>query len=607
MKLWKVRMEDKGEFRCEVHLDTDSANTTARIIALGYSSLHWLILGLCIAVTPAVLLTGAFSLWSCIREGKSRQALLCHWSCVTVPQIMVSAAFILWGVTEGSAGEAATCTVISLLIIPLLYIMVPYVDLTDRHLCGQPSVIVAVEHVAHAACAGPQPEVLEESWENTESASCLERARCTDNADTSNACLKHRQRKETIGEMKYVTVSVGNIFVITAVCAGSLIEFSAKFSPTSTDKALFGGVLGGIIFVFIFFVIVRIVRFALQGNDTSMEIRGTLAKITGIIILFIMVSSISVVSVFLAKSHSARKEQLGTFLTMLMIPILMILFPVGVSVFWILHSRRTAGRLELKDILKIWAYFIYNRKLFNMLLLAIYSQLFAWMQNTFILGYSILITLAAFGICACICVKYFVWYLAKRKHSDTFLKGGHYLAQKILLGIFFLLHLILGFQYLSVIIENDRERPIKMCEYVFINILTLTSCFQDWKREKFLAKQRKFLYFSGAFGLPLLNSVALAVALKLKADTGKQPVDLRLIVLISGSVFLFSWFVIQMSAYWSDKKIQIKEEFAHFQRPKDPEPDQGSCENQEMEASSPADHNEPSAEQVLLGEKNTEV
>ncbi|XP_072564392.1 uncharacterized protein [Paramormyrops kingsleyae] len=502
MKLWKVRMEDKGEFRCEVHLDTDSANTTARIIALGYSSLHWLILGLCIAVTPVVLLTGAFSVWSCIRKGKSRQALLCHWSCVTVPQIMVSAAFILWGVTEGSAGEAATCTVISLLIIPLLYIMVPYVDST-----------------------------------------------------------------EAIGEMKYVTVSVGNIFVITAVCAGSLIEFSAKFSPTSTDKALFGGVLGGIIFVFIFFVIVRIVRFALQGNDTSMEIRGTLAKITGIIILFIMVSSISVVSVFLAKSHSARKEQLGTFLTMLMIPILMILFPVGVSVFWILHSRRTAGRLELKDILKIWAYFIYNRKLFNMLLLAIYSQLFAWMQNTFILD----------------------------------------LAQKILLGIFFLLHLILGFQYLSVIIENDRGRPIKMCEYVFINILTLTSCFQDWKREKFLAKQRKFLYFSGAFGLPLLNSVALAVALKLKADTGKQPVDLRLIVLISGSVFLFSWFVIQMSAYWSDKKIQIKQEFAHFQRPKDPEPDQGSCENQEMEASSPADHNEPSAEEVLLGEKNTEV
>nr|XP_023664600.1 butyrophilin-like protein 2 [Paramormyrops kingsleyae] len=37
MKLRKVRTEDKGEFRCEVHSDTDSNNTTARIAALGES------------------------------------------------------------------------------------------------------------------------------------------------------------------------------------------------------------------------------------------------------------------------------------------------------------------------------------------------------------------------------------------------------------------------------------------------------------------------------------------------------------------------------------------------------------------------------------------
>uniref|UniRef100_A0A3B3QV41 Ig-like domain-containing protein n=1 Tax=Paramormyrops kingsleyae TaxID=1676925 RepID=A0A3B3QV41_9TELE len=35
MKLRKVRTEDKGEFMCEVHSDTDSASTTARIAALG--------------------------------------------------------------------------------------------------------------------------------------------------------------------------------------------------------------------------------------------------------------------------------------------------------------------------------------------------------------------------------------------------------------------------------------------------------------------------------------------------------------------------------------------------------------------------------------------
>uniref|UniRef100_A0A3B3TD78 Ig-like domain-containing protein n=1 Tax=Paramormyrops kingsleyae TaxID=1676925 RepID=A0A3B3TD78_9TELE len=37
MKLRKVRTEDKAEFRCEVHSDTDSTSTTARIAALGES------------------------------------------------------------------------------------------------------------------------------------------------------------------------------------------------------------------------------------------------------------------------------------------------------------------------------------------------------------------------------------------------------------------------------------------------------------------------------------------------------------------------------------------------------------------------------------------
>nr|XP_023656506.1 CD276 antigen homolog [Paramormyrops kingsleyae] len=125
MKLRKVRTEDKGGFRCEVHSDTDSASTTARIAALGYSSLHWLILGLCIAVTPVVLLIGALSVRH-LREDNSRQALLSHCSHVTAPPIMVSTAFILWGVTEGSTEEAVTFTAISLLYILVLFYMAPY-------------------------------------------------------------------------------------------------------------------------------------------------------------------------------------------------------------------------------------------------------------------------------------------------------------------------------------------------------------------------------------------------------------------------------------------------------------------------------------------------
>ncbi|XP_048827303.1 uncharacterized protein LOC125705023 [Brienomyrus brachyistius] len=278
----------------------------------------------------------------------------------------------------------------------------------------------------------------------------------------------------------------------------------------------------------------------------------------------------------------------------------------------------------------------------NMLFLVIYSQLFAWMNNTFKLEYSIPIAVAALGICACIIIKRYLLY-REEKH----LEGFYYFAQKIILGIFFMLHLILSLLYVSVILENDKGRPVKICEFVFVYILTVTLLFRFWKREHLFAKPRKYVYLSGAFGLPLLNSVALAVVLILNADTGKQPLDLRLIVLISGSVSLFGWFFIEMSAYWLAKKEKIKELLGLVERHQDPEPDQemedcsyssssvgsntnegshdneetealshtdpngpntkeGSHDNQEMEASSPADHNEPNPEEVLLGEKNTE-
>ncbi|XP_048827212.1 uncharacterized protein LOC125704993 isoform X2 [Brienomyrus brachyistius] len=503
MKLRKVRMEDKGEFRCEVHSDTDSAIITVRIAALGYSSLHWLILWLCIAVTPVVLLTGALSVRNL--EDKSKQALLSHWSHVIVPPIMVSTAFILWGVTEGSAGEAVICAVISLMNILLLFIMAPYVDSRGK-----------------------------------------------------------------VGYTRFTILAIGSLINITAVCAGSLIEFEAKYSSTPAEKGTFSGILGEILFLLIFFIIFRILRFVLWMKEYPMKIINYITGITGIIFLIITVSSTIVVSVYLAKYYSdaAWKEQLGTILTMLMFPVLMVLFPAAFSVVWIVRSLKTTEKVELGEILVIWGYFIYNPTLFNTLILAIYSHLYAWMQNTFILGYSISVAVAAFGLSSFKCIRDFLW------HYKMFLEGFHYLAQKIFLGISFMVHLILSFLYLHLILENDKARPVKMCEFVFIYILTVTSSFRDWQRDKLFAKPRKYVYFSGVFALPLLNSVALAVALKLKADTGKQPLDLRLIVLNSGSVFLFGWIVIQMSAYWLARKEKIKTAYTLLQRPQDPEPDQ---------------------------------
>ncbi|XP_048827200.1 uncharacterized protein LOC125704989 isoform X3 [Brienomyrus brachyistius] len=538
MKLRKVRTEDKGEFRCEVHSNNESASRTARIAALGYSSLHWLIRGLCIAVTPVALLTGALSVRHLRREDKSKQALLSHCSHVTVPPIMVSAAFILWGVTEGSTEEAVTGPAISLLCILVLFYMAPY------------------------------RKFLTETWQN----------------------------------IIILTLRTAFPIIMVGVLTGSLIEFSVKYSPTPAEKAILGGIFSGIVFMFIFFLVFRIVHFVVwtkysEENEKREKILTYIAGITGIIFLVFSVSSIIAVSVYLEKfySNATWREQLGTFLTLLMFPIIVILFPIGLSVYRIINFRRMGRTVRLRAILAIMAYFMYNPRLFNMLFLAIYSQLLAWNNNTFELKYSIPIAVAAFGICACIFVKDYLLYL-----EIKCLEGFYYFAQKILLGIFFLLHLILSFLYLSVILENDKVKP------------------------------RKYVYFSGAFGPPLMNSLGLAEALKLKAETGKQPLDLRLIVLISGSVFLFGWFVIEMSAYCLAKKEKLKEEFAHLQRHQDPEPDQGSHdneeiealshtdpngpnteegshENQEVEASSPADHNEPNPEEVLLGEKNTEV
>ncbi|XP_048827350.1 uncharacterized protein LOC125705063 [Brienomyrus brachyistius] len=588
MKLRKVRTEDKGEFRCEVHSDTDSASTTARIAALGYSSLHWLILGLCIAVTPVVLLTGALSVRYLRREDKSKQALLSHCSHVTVPPIMVSAAFILWGVTEGSTEEAVTCPAISLMNILLLFLMAPY------------------------------QKSFTATWQN----------------------------------ILLNTLTAAFPIVMVCVLTGSFIEFSAKYSPTPAEKATFRGMSGGIIFIFIFFVIFRVVDFVVwtkysKDREKRDKILAIIAGITGVTFLVIMASSIIAVGGYLAKySALAWKEQLATFSTLLMLPVIMVLFPFGLGLFRIIRSRRLGRTGRLRDIFVIMGYFLYDPVLFNMLFLVIYSQLFAWVNNTFKLEYTIPITVAALAICVCIIIKDYLLY-----HEEKRLEGFYYFVQKILLGIFFMFHLIISFLYLSVILENDKGRPVKICEFVFVYILSVTTLFVFWERGHLLAKPRKYVYFSGAFGVPLVNSVSLAVVLILKADTGKQSLDLRLIVLISGSVFLFSWFVMQVSAYWLDKKEKIKEEMGLIQRRQDTELDQrshdshkteassstdpqelkaeeGSHDNEETEALSPPDHNgpnteegshdnqassirhdhnEPNPEDVLLGEKNTEA
>ncbi|XP_048825922.1 uncharacterized protein LOC125704423 isoform X4 [Brienomyrus brachyistius] len=492
MKLRKVRLEDKGEFMCEVHSDTDSNSTTARITALGYSPLHWLILGLCITVSPAVLLTGALSVRYYIKKtnqnnepvtgdgndreqraaivrkeqaGEGRQALLSHWSLVAVPSVMVSSAFLLWGVTDGSTEEAVTCTVITLLNILMLFNMDAkqlYPGLTWR--------------------------------------------------------------------ISFLIQILGSIIIITAVCTGSVVGWT-KNSATPAGKVILGIFIGEFVLMMIFLASMQLILYWFKIRT----LKKTLWAPSVFLIIFFLFA-VGVV-VFLAIFFSGRAD-IGPFLTVFIIPVILFFISLfGPGIFLICFLRSGAGFYKLFTLFRSL-----NMMLYIHIILTLYIQLITWMQGIFLLGYFIPIIVFPLVICTCFIAKIF---LESFRHF--------YLVQKILLGILFPLHLILSLLYLRLVLENDKERLVKICEFVFIYILIVTNN-DDWKRKKCLAKPRKYVYFSGAFALPLLNSAALAVALKLKAETGKHSWDLRLIVLISGSVFLFSWFVIQMSAYYLSKK-----------------------------------------------------
>nr|XP_023664611.1 uncharacterized protein LOC111842347 isoform X2 [Paramormyrops kingsleyae] len=176
-----------------------------------------------------------------------------------------------------------------------------------------------------------------------------------------------------------------------------------------------------------------------------------------------------------------------------------------------------------------------NPRVLHMLLLCFSPFFISIVYRALILEYVLSIAGLTLGIFICSYVRCSSRYF--------------YLAQKSLLGILFMLYAIIHFHYLSLLLENNKERLEKMCQFVFIYILTVTFCFKNWDRADLLAKPRKYAYFSGAFGLPLLNSVAMTTELIWKANTGKQLLNLRLIFLISGSVFLFGWLVIEISAY----------------------------------------------------------
>ncbi|XP_028812906.1 uncharacterized protein LOC114766344 isoform X3 [Denticeps clupeoides] len=129
LRLKEVRTEDKGDFMCEVHTSLLSASTTVLLQDLGLSLLHVLILLLCII---AALLALSLSSFMCLkmrgRAPANPEELNLHCLLVFGPNVLLFAAFVLWGLTEGFPAEVVSSSALVLSRFLLLFTVALYVE-----------------------------------------------------------------------------------------------------------------------------------------------------------------------------------------------------------------------------------------------------------------------------------------------------------------------------------------------------------------------------------------------------------------------------------------------------------------------------------------------
>ncbi|KAL0153587.1 hypothetical protein M9458_051067 [Cirrhinus mrigala] len=102
LRLKSVRTEDKGVYMCQVFAGELSANATAVLEQLGFSSLHIAVLFFCVAAAiGAVLLLCCLIYCRSNNTDNNSTIWNLQLSLVFCPNICMFFAFILWGLTEG--------------------------------------------------------------------------------------------------------------------------------------------------------------------------------------------------------------------------------------------------------------------------------------------------------------------------------------------------------------------------------------------------------------------------------------------------------------------------------------------------------------------------
>ncbi|XP_042572907.1 uncharacterized protein LOC109058396 isoform X2 [Cyprinus carpio] len=135
LRLKSVRTEDKGVYMCHVFAGGLSANATAKLEQLGFSSWHIAVLCFCFAAgSGAVLLLCSLIYCRSKNTDTSSIILKLQVSLVFCPNICMFFAFMLWGFTEGFLHEAVTCCALCILRPVMLIWALHYLKyLQDSH------------------------------------------------------------------------------------------------------------------------------------------------------------------------------------------------------------------------------------------------------------------------------------------------------------------------------------------------------------------------------------------------------------------------------------------------------------------------------------------
>ncbi|XP_051744131.1 uncharacterized protein LOC127509449 isoform X5 [Ctenopharyngodon idella] len=127
LRLKSVRTEDKGVYMCQVFAGGLSASATVVLERLGFSLLHITVLVFCFVAGPGAVLLLCCLIYCRSKNTVSRSTIWnLQLSLVFFPNICMSIAFFLWGLTEGFLHETVTCCALYILRPVMLIWALPY-------------------------------------------------------------------------------------------------------------------------------------------------------------------------------------------------------------------------------------------------------------------------------------------------------------------------------------------------------------------------------------------------------------------------------------------------------------------------------------------------